>query len=462
MRRPQIHFTTPRGWMNDPNGAIFVNGVYHLFYQHYPNDIQWGPMHWGHAKSRDLIHWEHEPIAIAPLEDEYVFSGSCYLDVDNVSNLGTKEQPALLAFYTAHHPSNGLEEQCVAYSLDYKTFTRYEQNPVIRNTENLKDFRDPKVFKGPKGDYNMVISEGRRIGFYVSSDLLHWKKCSEFDPSQYGFAGICECPDCFSLMEGDSERFILTMSMILDVEHVSADFDLTWKEYRVDHVMQYFVGRFDGEQFIDTQVLAEPSVLDYGTDNYAMTTFYREQKEPKTQVMIGWAEFWPTVDDRPTISGVCKGKMTMARQVSLVRTSTGLRLAMKPYLTGEYRMVKEVPANDSVVFNPMVPFLAKTRIDVEGTIRICNGSDEEILIEVTEHDISVDCRYASSPQFGLIKENLARDLHIAKRHMIGACDLTLIYDAGILEVYAEEGVTVFTINVYPNIPYTQMIVVENS
>ena len=463
MRRPHIHFTAPRGWINDPNGCIYLDGYYHLFYQHNPKDISWGPMHWGHARSRDLIHWEHEPVALEPTEDEWIFSGSCFLDRENVSGLGEDGKPALLAFYTAHHPSDGREEQCLAYSLDYVHFTRYEKNPIlVKEASASKDFRDPKILLGPAHGYNMVLSAGRHIEIYQSDDLLNWKKSGEFDPSEYGFAGICECPDLFPLIDGDKLRYVLTMSMILDEERVSGDYDISWKEYRVNRVMQYFVGQFDGENFHDTQVLSEPSILDYGTDDYAMISFYREQEVPKTQFMIGWAEHWETVNDRPTVSGVCKGKMTLGRQVSLVRTDSGTRLAMKPYLPGEYRLPHEMTGNDSYAFNPMKPVIAHMQIERKGTVRLCNGLDEEVLIVVDTHEIEVDCRYASSVQFGLIHENTNRDVHRASRHTTGACELLLIYDEGVLEIYAESGVTVFTVNVYPNVPYTQLVVLEQS
>jgi len=125
----KYHFTPPKGWTNDPNGLVYINGVYHLFYQHYPHDIVWGPMHWGHAVSTDLLHWEHKPIAIYPTEEEYIFSGSCVYDKENVSGLGTKEQPPLVAFYTAHNPVTGEEQQSIAYSTDFEIFTKYAGNP---------------------------------------------------------------------------------------------------------------------------------------------------------------------------------------------------------------------------------------------------------------------------------------------------------------------------------------------
>ena len=139
--RPQFHFTPKKGWINDPNGLCYANGVYHMFYQHYPDDTKWGPMHWGHATSKDLLSWEHQEIALYPTEDEYCFSGSAIIDDEGVMRL----------FYTSHNPKTGEQTQSMAYSSDYIHFEKYNGNPIIENSKDSscfkKDFRDPKVIK---------------------------------------------------------------------------------------------------------------------------------------------------------------------------------------------------------------------------------------------------------------------------------------------------------------------------
>ena len=135
MKRPQYHFTPKKGWINDPNGMVYIDGEYHLFYQHYPDDIVWGPMHWGHAVSNDLLQWEHKDIALYPDELGYIFSGSCIYDKENVSGLGTKDNPPLIAFFTHHDPENGRQQQSIAYSLDKEHFIKYEGNPIITNAK---------------------------------------------------------------------------------------------------------------------------------------------------------------------------------------------------------------------------------------------------------------------------------------------------------------------------------------
>src|SRR4051794_21144300 len=149
--RPQIHFSPKTGWMNDPNGMVYFNNKYHLFYQHYPDSTIWGPMHWGHAISKDLVHWEHQPIALYPDMLGYIFSGSAVADSNNTSGFGKNGKIPLVAIFTHDDPKRArenridVENQSIAYSLDDgKTWTKYANNPVIKNP-GIRDFRDPKV-----------------------------------------------------------------------------------------------------------------------------------------------------------------------------------------------------------------------------------------------------------------------------------------------------------------------------
>src|SRR5512133_1899828 len=150
--RPQYHFSPEANWMNDPNGLVFLDGEYHLFYQYYPDSTVWGPMHWGHAVSRDLLHWKHLPVALYPDSLGYIFSGSAVIDTANTSGFGSKENPAMVAIFTSHNPvlekkgSKLFQNQSIAYSRDKgRTWTKFEGNPVLRNP-GIRDFRDPKLF----------------------------------------------------------------------------------------------------------------------------------------------------------------------------------------------------------------------------------------------------------------------------------------------------------------------------
>lgn len=413
-RTYQYHFTPLTGWTNDPNGLVYIDGVYHLFYQHYPHDIVWGPMHWGHAVSRDLIHWEHKPIAIYPTETEYIFSGSCVYDKENVSGLGTKEQPPLIAFYTAHNPVTGEQQQCVAYSTDLEHFTKYKGNPVIKNRKVMeagsaienpdykKDFRDPKVFINTvKGGFSLVLAAGPKLEFYHSENLLSWKKTGEFDPGVRGFSGICECPDCFPLETAEGVKWILTVSMILSEDKVGKSVEE--RGFINSHVMQYFVGEFDGATFVDTECAGAPLILDYGLDNYAMISFLHSP-EP---LLLGWGENWDYV--YKLSAEKIRGKMTLARRVQLEKTEAGWRLRFEPVGDVEQKDCWEgvIPVGEQRIFR--------------------NENNEGLVIKVTESEIFV-CGMS------------------AKRAQHGGCNLTVIRDGSYFEIFADDGLCVFSIS----------------
>ena len=421
-RTYNYHFTPPKGWTNDPNGLIYVDGVYHLFYQHYPHDIVWGPMHWGHAVSKDLLHWEHKPVAIYPTEEEYIFSGSCVYDKENVSGLGTKEQPPLLAFYTAHNPVTGEEQQSIAYSTDFEIFTKYAGNPVIENRKFVvdsseqenpaykKDFRDPKVFQNPiLGGFSMVLAAGHRLEVYHSMNLLSWEKTGEFAPKE-GFKEICECPDCFPLETDEGTKWILTLSL-------------------TSHIMPYYVGTFDGNTFVEEKDEFEESVktplLDYASDNYAMVTF-ASSPEP---LMLGWGESWDYVSQTPAKN--YRGKMTMARTVRLVKTAAGWRLRFEP------ASFSGILAED-IWQGVLQPGEQKEFLLSEG---------KKLLISVTEEEILVDRSDAGDLSFSEYLQTKAASF-TAKRVKTGNCNITVIQDNGYFEIFAEDGFVVFSVMTY--------------
>ena len=204
--RPQIHFSPPENWMNDPNGMVFHKGVYHLFYQYYPDSTVWGPMHWGHATTTDLVHWENHPIALYPDSLGYIFSGSAVVDEKNSSGFGKEGQIPLVAIFTHHNPKAEkespmtVENQSIAFSLDDgNTWTKYEGNPVLKNP-GIRDFRDPKVFWHEAGKkWIMTLAASDQIIFYSSPNLKTWTKESEFGKEFGAHGGVWECPDLFPL-----------------------------------------------------------------------------------------------------------------------------------------------------------------------------------------------------------------------------------------------------------------------
>ena len=421
-RTYNYHFTPPKGWMNDPNGMVYIDGVYHLFYQHYPHDIVWGPMHWGHAVSTDLFHWEHKPVAIYPTEEEYIFSGSCVYDKENVSGLGTQEQPPLVAFYTAHNPVTGEEQQSIAYSTDFESFTKYAGNPVIENRKYMagdvtqenpafkKDFRDPKVFPNPVlGGFSMVLAAGHQLEFYHSMNLLSWEKTGEFTPKE-GFEEICECPDCFPMETDEGTKWILTLSL-------------------TSHIMPYYVGRFDGNTFVEEKDEFEENVntplLDYASDNYAMVTFAGSP----TPLMLGWGESWDYVSQTPAKN--YRGKMTMARTVRLVKTEAGWRLQFAPAtLSGvEEKEVWQGVLHAGEQKEFMLP---------EG---------KRLVLAVTEEEVLVDRSSAGDLSFSEYLQTKAAKF-FAKRTKTGDCSITVIQDNGYFEIFSDDGLAVFSVMTY--------------
>ena len=316
--RPAIHFSPQKNWTNDPNGLIYINGYYHLFFQHNPKGNEWGNMSWGHAKSKDLLHWEELPVAI-PHGKEYIFSGCVVLDKDHVSGLGDPNKSLLIAIYTADYP-NTLQEQHLAFSNDEGvTWTKYNQNPVL--SIQLKDFRDPNIiWHEPSHQYVMSVVKPWEftVQFYGSKDLLHWNYLSEFG-HQGDVDMIWECPSLMELpVEGSKDtKWVFAVS--------------SQGPYKKAVGMQYFVGDFDGKTFTNDAPKEQVNYVDYGRDFYAAIPFYNTVN--KESFWLGWMLSWSYAKEQPTFP--YKGQMSLARTLSLVRTSQGLRLkqVLKPDLT---------------------------------------------------------------------------------------------------------------------------------
>jgi levanase len=244
--RPAIHYTPEKNWMNDPNGLVFYKGVYHMYYQHNPSGNTWGNMSWGHATSKDLVHWKEQPLAIATDAEQDIFSGSIVVDKDNTSGFGTKENPPLIAVFTSAYkdasPHRGLQAQSLAYSLDDgQTWTKYSGNPVLNR--NSANFRDPKVFwyDKPGGGYwvmTAVEATEHKVVLYKSANLTDWTALSEFGPAN-ATGGQWECPDLFPLaVDGDTNNIKWVMVVNINPGGVAGGSG-----------GQYFVGNFDGTTF---------------------------------------------------------------------------------------------------------------------------------------------------------------------------------------------------------------------
>src|SRR5881296_1302615 len=299
---PLFHFTPAKNWMNDPNGLVFYDGEYHLFYQHNPFGNKWGHMSWGHAVSKDLVHWEHLTLALAEENGVMIFSGSAVVDWKNSSGFGEHGKPPLVAIYTGHHTTKPLQNQHLAYSNDRgRTWTKYSGNPVLDIGE--KDFRDPKVIWHERSErWVMTVSwpVQRKVRFYSSPDLKTWTHLSDFGPAG-SIRGIWECPDLFPLpVEGSARggKWVLIVNVGSGAPAGGSG-------------CQYFIGDFDGTRFTldipeflaDTparSVEEPPLWADYGRDFYAAVSWSDIPKNDGRRLWIGWMSNWEYANDVPT------------------------------------------------------------------------------------------------------------------------------------------------------------------
>lgn len=433
--RPSLHFTAPAMWLNDPNGLLYENGCYHLYYQHNPDSLDWGPMHWGHAVSNDLLHWQHLPIALYPDALGTIFSGSAVLDEKNVSGLGQAGQPPILAFFTSH---GACEQQSLAYSLDHgRTFQKYAGNPVVKNPD-IPNFRDPKVFENPvRGGWSMVVSAHDRVHFYASQDLLHWEKSGEFGLAENPLPGsIWECPDLFPLSCGGKEYWVLVASMILPSEQGGSR-------------TQYFLGGFDGEQFQNTHPFAGPEFIDQGFDNYAGSTYSGTPE----RIFLGWAASPAYAGQTPT--SPFRGQMTLPRTVSLVKTPLGgVRLAFSPRGL-EALCEKARPLGPAQTLSEDA-FLLRLTARPGFLLTLQNGNGEQLAFGLDgDNRLWCDRAGASRPVGGAFAEPIFQKM-AAPRFYEGECALTAVFDRDILEIYADAGTRCFTLLAFPSVPYCRL------
>lgn len=290
--RPQFHFSTRRGWINDPNGCIWHNGQYHLYYQHNPFEREWGNMTWGHATSPDLLHWTEQSPVLFPDTLGTMFSGSAVFDRDNTSGFGTKKNPPLVYAYTADRSEK--EVQCIAYSLDGgMTLHKYEGNPVIDSHDRWqsRDTRDPRVFwYEPGGHWVLVLNERNGHSIYTSDNLKDWTYRSHVN-------GFWECPDLFPLpVDGNTK-------------------DVRWVMYGASNT--YMIGRFDGKVFTPES----------GKHRFSSGAIYAAQTFNNVpdgrRIQIGWAN----IDHRGM---PFRGQMLLPTELTLRSTKDGVRLVSKP------------------------------------------------------------------------------------------------------------------------------------
>jgi len=343
--RPQIHFTSRRGWNNDPNGLVFYEGEYHMFYQHNPLEREWENMSWGHAVSRDLIHWEELPVVMYPDSLGAIFSGTAVIDYKNTSGFGKEGIPPMVAIYTANSSDN--ERQCIAYSLDKgRTFIKYAGNPVIDSKAkwNSRDLRDPKVFwYEPSKNWVMVLFERDGNSIYTSVNLKEWK----FESHTSGF---WECPQLFELAVDGNKA------------------DMKWVMYGASGT--YMLGSFDGKKFTP-----EEGKYYYGNGAiYAAQTFDNIPSSDGRRIQIGWGRI-----SQPGMP--FNQMMLLPTELTLRNTKDGARLFNRPVKEVELLQGKEYSLENSEVEKAnglLNQFRDSASLRIKTTIKLSHATDAGI------------------------------------------------------------------------------------
>ncbi|SMD44276.1 fructan beta-fructosidase [Aquiflexum balticum DSM 16537] len=445
--RPQYHFSPEANWMNDPNGMVYLDGEYHLFYQYYPDSTVWGPMHWGHAVSTDLVHWEHLPIAIYPDKNGWIFSGSAVIDHNNTSGLGSPQNPAMIAIFTYHDPVGEKEgrvdfqTQGIAYSLDKgRTWTVYADNPVLKNP-GIKDFRDPKVRwyadSEGNGKWIMSLAVWDKISFYSSPNLLDWTFESDFNPDWAAYGGVWECPDLFPLTDTDgTQKWILFVSINPGGPQGGS-------------ATQYFVGNFDGKTFSTES--SETLWLDYGADNYAGVTWSNVPESDGRTLFIGWMSNWQYAQIVPTHPW--RSATTLPRNLELVKKDNGYLVASRPVKEIEKLRTESitVSGNSFELENELVELLLSPNQE-DFKIHISNDKGDRVIIEKSDQELKID-----RTQSGFIDFSTEFPaVHNAPLHAIDVKNIRLFIDRSSIEIFINDGELVMTELVFPTFPFTNV------
>lgn len=450
--RPVYHHTPVYGWMNDPNGMFYKDGVYHLYFQYNPYGSMWANMTWGHSTSTDLTHWTYEGTAIVPDAWGAIFSGSCVVDKDNTAGFG---KGAVVAFYTSAKstPWGDVQSQSMAYSLDNgKTFIKYEHNPILTSTE--RDFRDPKVFwYAPGKHWVMMLAVGQEMQIYSSGNLKEWKKESSFGAMQGAHGGVWECPDLVEVaVEGSKEKkWVLICNL-----NPGGPFG--------GSAAQYFVGSFDGKKFVNESP-TQTKWLDWGKDNYATVTW---SNAPAGRcIALGWMSNWQYANNVPTTQ--YRSANTLARDLTLYRVGGELYLKSKP--SPEIKKAraeeKKIPTFEVKGNYEVASLLADNKgayeiemtIENKGTSKIdfslMNEKGEKVAMyyDVVRKQFVMD-RSAS----GIV--GFSRDfpaVTVAPVRNTDQIHLRLFIDRSSVEAFGEDGEYVMTNLVFPAEPYNRMV-----
>lgn len=439
--RPQFHFTPAIHWTNDPNGLVYYKGEYHLFYQYNPMGIRWGHMSWGHAVSRDLLHWQHLPLAIEEGKEVMIFSGTCVVDEQNTSGLGKDGKVPMVAIYTGHQEGVN-QSQHLAYSLNQgRTWTKYDKNPIL--DLGKRDFRDPKVFwYAPHKKWVMavVLPIEKEIRFYSSPDLKAWTLMSSFGPAG-DITGIWECPDLFEVPvagEPGKTKWVLMHSP--------------------SPLMQYFVGSFDGTRFVLENPGDKIYRPDYGPDYYAAIV-YNNLPKNTGPYSIGWVNNWNYANDIPV--SPWRGAFSIPRKLLLVKEGKEWILQQEPLpaLSSLREPLLELKGANPVMGNKLLP-VGGTTVEVQAKWMLKGTKKSGMVLAQSEgrgivvgYNAEKGVLYLDRAAFGetVPNKNFAALSYWETPYSPQgeSISLRVFFDRSIVEVYADNGRRVMTAQLFP-------------
>ena len=437
--RPTYHFTPEYGWMNDPNGLVYQDGEWHLFYQYNPYGSLWGNMHWGHAVSRDLVDWEHLGVAIAPDALGSIFSGSAVVDKENTAGFGRN---AIVAMFTS---AGDNQTQSLAYSTDGgRTFAKYPGNPVIV-AENKPDFRDPKMFWDDQtGQWKVILAAGQEVQFYSSDNLKDWTYESSFGQGYGCHDGVWECPDLIRLPFEGKDKWVLILNI-----NPGGPFG--------GSATQYFVGSFDGKTFRCDDLPAVTRWMDYGKDHYATVTW--SNAPGGRTVALAWMSNWQYANAVPTQQ--FRSFNSVPRDLSLVRKGSEVILKSTP--SPEVEALRGRPVKKRLGAAPMDLFVSPQKA-YELVIRftlpkkrgasfvLANTLGEQVVFtyEAETQTFSMDRRGSGHVQFSEAFPTVTT----APARVGGQMELRLLVDSASIEAFGED--FCMTNLVFPSTPYNTL------
>ena len=444
--RPVYHFAPQWGWMNDPNGMVYKDGEYHLFYQYNPYGSRWGNMNWGHAISRDLVSWEHMPVAISPDGLGTIFSGSAVVDKDNTAGFGAN---AIVAFYTQ---ASARQMQSIAYSTDNgRTFKKYAGNPVL--TGDVADFRDPKVswHEGTR-KWIMALAVGQEIRFYSSPNLKDWTYESNFGEGQGNHGGVWECPDLFELpVAGTSQKkWVLIVNI-----NPGGPFG--------GSATQYFVGSFDGHKFVNESPKAT-KWMDFGKDHYATVTW---SNAPQNRVIaLAWMSNWQYANEVPTMQYRIYNSVPRDLRLFVKDGETYMQSAPSPELlalrkdkvmsksfsVGKAYTIDQLMSDNKGTYEITMTIRQKKQGNL--SMRLMNEQGEEIEYSLDMAKRELTCIRDKSGVAGFSKDFITPTVTQVDG---GDLQLRFLVDRSSVEAFVNDGRFVMTNLVFPHTPYNKVM-----